>query len=112
MISISSIRRWTATGIPVSVRALKPVSADHELAHTQCDCHRRTTPTVADRLFGGTCFGGVALNRDVGTCWHCDDGDVPWGQTCVSIVAWGAFGGGALRILNGSHIEELAMGSE
>ena len=42
-------------------------------------------------------------NRDIGTCWHVDDDDVPWGQTMVTIVAWGMFRRGAFNMLaNGS----------
>ena len=51
------------------------------------------------RLFEGTCFGGMALNRDIGTRWHVDDGDISFGKTMVTIMAWGAFSNGAFNML-------------
>lgn len=41
----------------------------------------------------------MTQNRDVGTRWHVDDGDIPWGETMVSIFAWGRFSQGAFNML-------------
>ena len=63
------------------------------------------------RLFG-TCFSGMAINRDIGCKWHVDDNDVLWSRPSVALFAWGDFGGGELNMLEGGVLRSVAMGSE
>ena len=59
-----------------------------------------------------TCFGGVAINMAVGTCWHVDDTDVLWGRTMVAIMAWGhgRFRGGDFCYLQNGAVRRVAIG--